>query len=566
MDRRSFLTQATRPKQTSSAPAETVSPFANKATPAVTRATSGLEPYAGPWGYGQIAHLLRRSTFGASPATIQGLLSTPLSQVVDQLLTVLPAPDPPVNTNSLDVDVPIGQTWVNSPRLDSNGYNPNSSRIQSLKSWWVGLILNQGISLREKMTILLHNHFATETAIVNDARFCYKNNALLRQFSLGNLKELAYQVTIDPAMLIYLNGNTNTATNPNENYARELQELFTIGKGPEIAPGNYTYYSEADVQAAAKVLTGWQTDATNITSKFTSSRHDASNKVFSSDYQGTIIIGRTTATRPNEIDDLLTMIFNQTETAKFFCRKIYRWFVYYIIDDTIEQNIITPLAQTLQGSNYELVPVLRQLLTSAHFFDPVNVGCGITNPLETAAGTCRLFNVVFPDASNVVNQYTMWNYLRTQAASMQLDPGDPPNVAGWPEYYQDPQFYELWINSDTLPKRNKLTDILIGSGVTKNGSTIVIDPIGFAMQVSDPSDPNIIVSEFAGRLFPIAITDNQKAFLKETLLPGLPDYEWTIEWDSYIADPTNSTKMNAVKAKLAALLKFMMDMPEYQLT
>ena len=148
---------------------------------------------------------------------------------------------------------------------------------------------------------------------------------------------------------------------------------------------------------------------------------------------------------------------------------------------------------------------------------------------------------------------------------MTQDIGDPPNVAGWPEYYQDPQFYELWMNSDTLPIRDQFTDTLIGRGHSQNGSTIVIDPIAFVNKVSNPTDPNIIVAEFAQMLFPIAITDNQIAFLKDTLIPGLPDYEWTTEWNTYTSDPTNLTKLNAVKSKLQALLKYMMDMPEYQL-
>ncbi len=566
MNRRSFLSKAVPTASADPTRHETVSPFANKTLPQVRQATSGLEPYAGPWGFDQAAHLLRRTTFGLSKAMIQSVLSQTLSQTVEQLLTTPSTPSPPVNVNSLDIDVPIGQSWVTAAKLDSNGYNPNSSRIQSLKSWWTGLMLNQGISLQEKMTLFWHNRLVTETNIVSDARFCYNYTALLRQYALGNVKELLYQVTIDPAMLTYLNGATSTAAHPNENYARELQELFTIGKGPEIAPGNYTYYTEADVQLAAKVLTGWQTDSTLIASKFTASRHDTTTKVFSTAYQNTVILGQSTATRPNEVDALLTMIFNQEETAKNICRAIYRWFVYYVIDESAESAVIAPLASTLRSNNFDIRAVLRQLLNSAHFFDAANVGCMIKSPLDLAVGTCRLFSIAFPTAADVVNQYALWNVIRSQSANMQMDPGDPPNVAGWPEYYQNPQFYELWINSDTLPRRNQMTDTLIGSGYSRNGVKIVIDPIAFAKQVSAPSDPTVLVNEFAQWLFPIPLTDNQKAFLKETLLPGLPDYEWTIEWNTYTADPTNTTKLSAVKTKLAALLKFMMDMPEYQLT
>jgi uncharacterized protein (DUF1800 family) len=544
---------------------EKVSKYANKVLPSVARTTAGLEPYTGPWGFDQVAHLLRRTMFGPTKSDIQSMLSLGMSQAVTQLLADSAAPNPPVTTNSTDVDVPIGQTWVNSPRLNSNGNNPNGVRVVSLKAWWIGLMIGQPVSARERMTLFWHNNLVTEADVVADARFSYRYVALLRQYALGNYRTLMKQITIDGAMLRYLNGNTNTAAHPNENYARELQELFTIGKGPEIAPGNYTNYTEADVQAAARVLTGWREDGTNITTYFTASRHDSTNKQFSPDYDSTVITGQTGTAGANEVDSLLDMIFAQGETAEALCRKLYRWFVYYLIDNTVEANVIAPMADLLRSNNYEVRPVLQALLSSAHFYDPVNIGCVIKDPLEVAAGMCRQFSVVFPDSSNVVAQYAQWNYIRTQAANMQLDACDPPNVAGWPALYQIPQFYELWINSDTLPKRNQLTDTMAGSGHSGSGTTIVIDPIAFANQVSDPSDPNKIVGEFSQVLFPIAITDTQKTFLKDTLIPGLPDYEWTNEWNSYKADPTNAMKLAAVKTKLQALIKFMMDMAEYQL-
>jgi uncharacterized protein (DUF1800 family) len=193
------------------------------------------------------------------------------------------------------------------------------------------------------------------------------------------------------------------------------------------------------------------------------------------------------------------------------------------------------------------------------------MGCIIKNPIESCVGLCRQFSIPFPDSTDVAKQYANWNYIRTQAANMQLDLGDPPNVAGWPAYYQIPQYYELWINSDTLPRRNQFSDTLIANGKTTSGFKLIIDPIAFVNQVSNPSDPNVVIAEFAQVMFPMAITANQSAFLKETLIPGLPDYEWTIEWNTYLADPTNQSKLTAVKSKLQALIGFMMDMAEYQL-
>jgi uncharacterized protein (DUF1800 family) len=139
-------------------------------------------------------------------------------------------------------------------------------------------MLNQERNLTEKMTLFWHNHFATQSYIYSDARYAYKHNALLRANAFGNFKALTRAVTTDPAMLNYLNGNTNTKNAPNENYGRELQELFTVGKYPT------PWYTEDDVKAAAKALTGWKIDANAITSYFDDTKHDTTDKQFSSFY------------------------------------------------------------------------------------------------------------------------------------------------------------------------------------------------------------------------------------------------------------------------------------------
>jgi uncharacterized protein (DUF1800 family) len=565
MKRRDFISKtipgvvtedANVPRQTISEPSQ----FANKELPRVARSLAGIEPYAGPWGEDQVRHLLRRTMFGVKRQDAESLSSYSMNDIVTMLLTSQPLPPPPLSTNTNDLDVPFGTTWINAPTSDYNG-----GRHNSLRSWWTSQMLAQQVSIHEKMTLFWHNHFATETTDIKDARHTYRYNDLLRQNALGNFKYLTKFVTLNCAMLRYLNGNTNTAGSPNENYGRELQELFTIGKGPEIAPGNYTNYTEQDVIAAAKVLTGWRDNSTTFQSYFTASRHDQTNKQFSSAYQNTVITGQSGTNGALEVDDLLNMIFAQQETAKYICRKLYRWFVYYLIDDAAEANVIVPLATVFRNNNYEIIPVLETLFKSAHFYDNVNVGCVIKNPIDFTVGTMRTFNVTFPDSSNLTRQYNHWKYIWEQAEIMQMVLHDPPNVAGWPAYYQVPQFHELWINSDTLPKRTEFTDTQATTGYSQNSFRLVIDPLAFATQVSNPSDPNILIDEFAWYLFPIAITVNQKAFLKETLIPGLPDYEWTIEWNDYITDPTNTTKMNAVKMKLQDLLKFMMSMAEYQL-
>jgi uncharacterized protein (DUF1800 family) len=208
--------------------------------------------------------------------------------------------------------------------------------------------------------------------------------------------------------------------------------------------------------------------------------------------------------------------------------------------------------------------VLSALLKSSHFFDPSNVGCFIKSPLDFAAGVCRRLNISIPD-SDLVKQYQAWLNLAAQSNSMDQNIGDPPNVAGWPAYYQIPQFNELWINSDTLPKRSRLTDLMIGNGYTSGGVTLNIDPIAFVQTLSNPGDPNVIIQESAQRLFAITLTAAQTAFLKDTLIPGLPDYEWSIEWASYLSDPANAAVIKPIKTKLQSLFGLMLRMPEYQL-
>jgi len=543
------------------------SPFANRKIPAVIRTTAGLEPYTGAFGNDQLLHLLRRTMFGPSRADVDLFKGKTMVQVVDQLLAV-PPPEtsvPVIYATATNETIPIGSTWIDATTNDNSG-----GRTASLKAWWLGLMLHQQPSIREKMVLFWHNHFVTATATVADPRFSYRYLDVLRRFALGGFKDLARQITIDGAMLRYLNGNRNSAAAPDENYARELQELFTIGKGPQVGPGDYTNYTEQDVKAAAKVLTGWR-DLKNAdgsvaasTSWFDVTKHDLTNKTFSYRYNNVVIIGSGDGML--EINGLLDMIFAQPETARFICRKLYRWFIYYVIDSWTELNIIEPLANTLRANNYQILPVLQLLFKSAHFFDPLNVGCIIKNPLDHTLGTCRQFSVVFPTASDgPAKQYGMWNYLVGQATAVQQTLGDPPDVSGWHAYYQEPQYHELWINSDTLPKRSAWTSRMVTSGFSTAGAKIIIDPIAYIQTLSDPGDPNVIINETAQYLFASPITDNQKAFLKNVLIPGLPDYEWTIEWVTYIADPTNTTNLNAVKSKLAALLNFMMQMPEYQL-
>ncbi|QNA44006.1 DUF1800 domain-containing protein [Lacibacter sediminis] len=559
MDRREFLTAGKR----SGTAVHSISKTS-------ARTYSGLNAYNGQWTKNEVVHLLKRCMFGATLADINYFAGKTMNEAVDELLNpTAPLPAPPVKdydgvtgATTPDNDVVAGETWVNSVNNDGT---IQSRRRAAFKKWWMGCIIQQDRSIREKMLLFWHNHFATETVDVGNANFLYKHVNLLRTKSLGNFKQLVRDITLDPAMLIYLNGRLNTATAPDENYARELQELFTLGKE------NNPNYTEADVKAAAKVLTGWRADSNVNTfpSYFTSSRHDSTNKTFSSFFSNTVITGRTGTTAGDlELDDLLNMIFARNmEVSRFMAKKLYRFFVYSEIDAAAEANVIEPLAQILRNNNWEIKPALSALLKSEHFFDVLNQGAMLKSPLEHAGAICREWGVLFPNAvTEYADAYGMWNYVMTVAANYQQNLGDPPSVAGWPAYYQVPQFYELWINTDTLPKRNQFSDLMIGNGYTRNGKKIVIDAVAFTKTLSNPADPNMLINELFEMLFRIPISQQAKDQLKKDfLLTGQDqDYYWSNAWNIYIGSPI-TTNFNIVNTRLRGLFKYCMNLAEYQL-
>lgn len=538
-------------------------PFANRTLPHTARSRAGLEAYSGPWDFGAASHLLRRALFGPQRSEIAEALRKGLGGTLDLLFAPQPLPAPPLNYGVADTAVPEGQTWVEAP----SSANSANYRRRSLLDWSIGQLIGQGISLREKMTLFWHNHFAIEFDVVREPKYMYQYITLLRTNALGNFRQLAQDITVNPAMLQYLNGNQNTDDAPNENYARELFELFTIGKGPLIAPGDYTYYTEADVQAAARVLTGWRdrmlrNAAGAPYAEFVAASHDNSAKQFSAAFGNQVI-------QPGGAEEykaLVNMVFQQKETARHICRKLYRWFVYYVIDEAAEESVIEPMAQVLLDNDFDIAPALRALLGSAHFFDAVNRGCLIKNPIDFVVGILRQHGVALPGPDQLMAQYNIWDFFSNSTGSLQMMYFYPPSVAGWQAYYQEPVFHEIWINSATLPGRNQFSDLLTTTGYRRNGQMILINPLPMVEQVSDPMDPNVVVSELAALLLPQPLTASQLDFLKETLLPGLPDYEWTLEYGDYLADPDNRDKRTAVSIKLLALVKTIMNLAEFQLS
>ena len=560
MDRADFLKSLGLRKSITPEPSETIEEkLMNKAMPLFRKLGTGLDPMTSPLSKVQAAHLLRRATFGPTAEQIENATGRTIEEIMDDLLEDLPEPSAPVATVDID-PVGVGNTWVD----EEFHFDSESARHTSMVSWWYDLMLKRSGKLTEKMTIFWHNHFVTELNVVFNARYYYRYIKTLRKNSLGNFKDFVHDITKDPTMLFYLNGNDNVKGAPNENYAREFLELFTIGKGEQRGAGDYTHYTEQDVLAAAKVLTGWriQFRPETFQSEFQPSLHEPGSKQFSSAFGNKVI----EENGEEETNELIDMVFDQKETARHICRKIYRWFVYYAISPEEETSIIEPLADHLIDSNFEIKPVLRKLFSSEHFFDSANIGCLIKNPIDMMVGMVNQLEMILPSEDQVVERYnTAWLlHYGTYLTEMILC--NPPGVAGWKAYYQIPQYHQIWINSVTMPFRKFLTDIVnLEVGLSYEGARLRIEHLDIVKKVvSDPSDPSKVVDEIAALIFPVEITDTQKNFYKSSLKQGVSDEEYANEWQLYLDDP--DTYGNAVRVRIFIMLLVMMASAEFHLS
>lgn len=532
--------------------------YRNKVNPSFRKLGGGIAPYSGSFGRSEIKHLLSRTMFGYKRTDIDFFEGKTLDQALDLLLQYESSISPPVNNyNGMENDPEhaLGETWINGTLKTDT---VNFLQIRSFQDWTFGKALNQERSIQEKMTLFWHNHFATQTTGINFSQIIYRQHDIFRRNGLGNFKEMLKTITLDPGMLIYLNGFKNQKNAPDENYARELQELFTLG----VDSG----YTESDVQEAARLLTGWTITQVTADTFFEPSRHDTGNKTFSSFYNNTVITGGNDGEA--ELDQLLDMICAKEEVSKYICRKLYRFFVYYVIDENIESTIIEPLAATFRANNYDILPVLRQLFKSEHFFDVYARGAMIKNPIDYYVSLHKLLETDMEYGGDFVQQYNAWDYNFLFGSISLMEYGNPPNVAGWEAYWNGPAYHELWINSATLPFRNQLADATIYPGaLTVRGSAIFADVIAYTETVPNAEDPNVLVDYVTELFHPNEASASQKAELKALLLSGqAQDYYWTFAWQDYLADKSDEVKKQAVFFRLFSLFKKVMNMAEFQLS
>jgi hypothetical protein len=517
-----------------------------------------FDKYSGPWSKHLAAHLLRRTTFGANWENINTFGNLTLSQCIERLFEVLPKPAPPININyDLDPDVPIGETWVDKGATG----NVNGYRTTSLRTWSFEQMISSQPNIREKMTLFWHNHFVT--ADINDPRYSYKYIALLRSQALGNFKQLTKDITIDPAMLNYLNGRDNTRQAPNENYARELMELFTLGKGDQVGPGDYTTFTEEDVKEVAKCLTGWIDVRNNlpIRTEFRVARHDTTIKTLSHRF-GNVVINNA---GDQEYKNLIDIIFTKEEVSLFIARKLYRWFVYFTIDENIESQIIEPMAALIRENDYNLVPAIKALLSSEYFYDECVIGGMIKNPVDFLINPVNQFNIVFPpDAASEAKDLNSSISIYLLLCKWLFFKHHPWQVGK--HTIRRLLIIRLWLNATSLPARQSYNDAIVTTGFPQGQARIQIDPFLTLDKFANPADVDEVIRSFGTIVHAKPVADNQFATLKSEFLLGLNEQTWTDVYNAYKADPSNVGKRQAVLIRVRSLLVYMMRMPEYHLS
>ncbi|MEI8135615.1 MAG: DUF1800 domain-containing protein [bacterium] len=422
---------------------------------------------AQPWDAHTIGHLYRRAGFGATLAEIAAAKLKSPSEVVDallndSLLSKKPA-DPryskaPASTPWLGVAPYVGTDYTKQQQQQSNYYTAN---MEIRRHWFVQLVQPE-VMLRERLTMFWMNHFVVESKKVYYPQLMYSYLGYIREHAWGNFKKMVSDISIHPAMLIYLDGIYNAGTSPNENYARELQELFAIGVTDKDGKANYSQY---DVEAVAAALTGWTIDASQATlpAVYDKTRHNSSLQKI---YDGTARQYNLTASGASMDKDLIDQIFDQRgdQIAWYICSKLYQQFVYHDISGSSERAVIQAMATLFKNSNWELKPVLSALLKSAHFFDEANIGCQIKSPFDYLMTMVRGFGIPIPENDpNGAGELTLGSlYVYALSGSQELL--DPPNVKGWPGYHN-------WLSVTTLPNRN-----VASYALAFNGSLPVLGP------------------------------------------------------------------------------------------
>lgn len=458
-----------------------------------------------PWDMSQVNHLYRRAAFGIKPADNKRVLNKTPEEAVDALIeeaiNMEVTPDPGwgyVGT----ADLPAGTLALVRQLLNINVihdmYNNN---------------------LRDRMTLFWSNHFVTEWIVVRHAPYVYQYYNCLQRNALGNFKTFVHEIGTNSGMLRYLNGEYNTKDQPNENYARELYELFTLG----VDNG----YTQKDIEETARALTGWTGGRFySIPLYFKQEHYDDGEKTI---FDQTGNWG---------YDDVIDILFEQhsEKIAKFICEKLYRYF----ISPVINEIIVNDLAVTFLKNDFEIAPVISRLLKSKHFFDPASRGVIIKSPLDLCISLQKESNIFYVGSKTDA---------RTNASTIGQQALDPIDVAGW-------QGDVNWINSNTLIKRWDINTNFINKAYNEDSArfkTFVIDLMG-----GNSSDVELVARTIMDYFLARPLLDELE------YQEGLKSFKGNIP-SNYFENGTWSLQYGEIASQVRNLLRFIVRIPEFQL-
>jgi uncharacterized protein (DUF1800 family) len=496
----------------------------------LSRTTAGLEPYIPtaeqPWDYSRAAHLLRRTMICPTDKEIREAIQLGLNSTLDRLFqssTISTTEIEPWCTQEPQIrPIPAGS---NIPGLSEPDFqNQILLRRELLSRWYAKSLSISGMNLQEKMVMFWSGILTSELDVVQVAEWMFNQQTLLRKHCLGNFKTLIEEITIDPAMLVYLDGIRNqktvNTTQINENYARELMELFTCGPMDWQDKPNY---SEEDVREAARSLSGWTIAG--------SAHPNASARPYYAGTKGNFISFRWDSGKKTYLGetgnwkatDIINILFEKRsiQISRFICEKLYRAFVYDIPD----RAIIDQMA-TIFRNDWELKPVIQTLLNSAHFFDTENIGAMYKSPTTFMIGAIRSMNISqIPDfrfdiLSNVRRD------LSNRLGSLGEILFNPPNVKGWPGG-------RTWVSTSTVSFRQKFMLDVIDGKITlrdngKQTRFYLFNALDFAKSFPEIVDAEQLCMDISMFMLNRKPTESDFAVYLEAMLMGAKTYEWNL--------------------------------------
>lgn len=475
-------------------------------------ATGTIVPYVPsadmPWNKERAMHLFRRMGYGATTAQIEAALQLDPQDIIDTLI------DQALNLPL--TEEPEWATWNVNDYTDFDAQR-EEQYIEFLVTW-VKELLNDGF--REKMTLFWHNHFVTKLESYLCPSWLFEYRKVLQSNALGNFKTLTHAIGTTPAMLVFLNGIQSTNIEPNENYARELYELFTLGQDNS--------YTQEDIEETARALTGWNGFvALCAPVGYLSISHDNGQKT---------IFGQTGNWGYDDVHDIL---FSERadQVATYICTKLYTHFVHPEVDE----SIVEELATTFKDNNFELVPVLRQLFKSEHFFDEAIIGAQIKSPVDVLLSFCNESSLLQNDEIVEILGYFVF-MLGQQLAS-------PPDVAGWPGN-------RSWINNDTLTARWQSVEQYVYYNYEAAPDLLV--QLGQNLSGPFENDPALVTQIIVDHFIPNGLNT------PEAYERAADVFKWEVP-QNYYDDGTWNMSWETIPAQVALLLGHIVRLPEFQM-